>query len=48
MDGNKRPRRRRRRGIETVKSLLILLLSLSAIYLTLLTPDYSRVSWAPL
>lgn len=48
MDGNKRPRRRRRRGIETVKSLLILLLSLSAVYLTLLTLDYSRVSWAPL
>ncbi|MBM6887153.1 hypothetical protein, partial [Pseudoflavonifractor phocaeensis] len=48
MDGNKRPRRRRRRGIETVKSLLILLLSLSAVYLTLLALDYSRVSWAPL
>ena len=48
MDGNKRPRRRRRRGIEPVKSLLILLLSLSAVYLTLLALDYSRVSWAPL
>lgn len=48
MDGNKRTRRRRRRWLETVKSILIVLLSLSAVYLTLLTLDYSRVSWAPL
>ena len=48
MDGNKRARRRHRRGIETLKSILILLLSLSAIYLTLLALDYSKVSWAPL
>lgn len=48
MDGNKRPRRRRRRWLERVKSLLILLLSLSAVYLTLLALDDSRVSWAPL
>lgn len=48
MDGNKRARRRHRRGVETLKSLLILLLSLSAIYLTLLILDYSKVSWAPL
>ena len=33
MDGNKRGRRRHRRGIETLKSILILLQSLSAIYL---------------
>lgn len=48
MDGNKRARRRHRRGIETLKSILILLLSLSAIYLTLLALDYSKVSWVPL
>lgn len=48
MDGNKRARRRHRRGVETLKSVLIVLLSLSAIYLTLLTLDYSKVSWAPL
>lgn len=48
MDGIKRPRRRRRRWLETVKSILIVLLSLSAVYLTLLALDYSRVSWAPL
>lgn len=48
MDGNKRARRRHRRGVETVKSVLIVLLSLSAIYLTLLTLYYSKVSWAPL
>lgn len=48
MDGNKRTRRRRHRGVETLKSLLIVLLSLSAVYLTLLTLDYSKVSWAPL
>lgn len=48
MDGNKRTRRRHRRGIETLKSVLIVLLSLSAIYLTLLSLDYSKVSWAPL
>lgn len=48
MDGNKRARRRHRRGVETLKSILIVLLSLSAIYLTLLTLDYSKVSWAPL
>ena len=48
MEGNKRARRRRRRGVETLKSLLILLLSLSALYLTLLALDYSRVEWAPI
>ena len=48
MDGNKRARRHRRRGLETLKSLLILLLSLSAVYLTLLALDYSRVEWAPI
>ena len=48
MDGNKRARRRHRRGIETLKSMLIVLLSLSAIYLALLSLDYSKVSWAPL
>lgn len=48
MDGNKRPRRRHRRGVETLKSILIVLLSLSAIYLALLTLNYSKVSWAPL
>ena len=48
MDGNKRGRRRRRRGVEALKSLLILLLSLSAIYLTLLALDYSRVEWGPI
>ena len=48
MDGNKRARRRRRRGVETLKSVLILLLSLSAVYLTMLALDYSRVNWAPI
>ena len=48
MDGNKRARRRHRRGVETLKSILIVLLSLSAVYLTLLTLDYSKVTWAPL
>ena len=48
MDGNKRARRRHRRGIEILKSILILLLSLTAIYLTMLALDYSKVSWAPL
>ena len=48
MDGNKRGRRRRRRGVEALKSLLILLLSLSAVYLTLLALDYSRVEWGPI
>ena len=48
MDGNKRARRRHRRGVETLKSILIVLLSLSAIYLTLLALDYSKVSWTPL
>ena len=48
MDGNKRLRRRHRRGLETLKSILIVLLSLSAICLTLLTLNYSKVSWPPL
>ena len=48
MDGNKRARRRHRRGVETLKSVLIVPVSLSAVYLTLLTLDYSKVSWAPL
>lgn len=48
MEGNKRARRRHRRGIEVLKSALILLLSLSAVYLTLLTLDYSRVELGPI
>ena len=48
MGENKRPRRHHRRGVEALKSLLILLLSLSAFYLTLLALDYSRVEWAPI
>ena len=48
MGENKRPRRRHRRGVEALKSLLILVLSLSAFYLTLLALDYSRVEWAPI
>lgn len=48
MDGNKRRRRRHRKWMETLKSVLIVLLTLSAVYLTLLTLDYSKVSWAPL
>lgn len=48
MEGNRRARRRHRRGIEALKSALILLLTLSAIYLTLLALDYSRVEWGPI
>ena len=41
MDGNRRPRRRHNRGREALKSLLILLLSLSALFLTARVLSYS-------
>ena len=37
MEGTRRPRRRRRRTVERLKNLLIVLLSLSAVYLALRT-----------
>ena len=44
MDGTKRPRRKRRQGVEGVKNVLILLLTLSAVYLTTRALTYTELA----